>query len=219
MEDKHQKLIHSGMGFTADMTTSVTHELKNKLAIVNENAGIIQDFFYLEKQGRPMDMSRIEAITHKIQDQIRAADAIIKKLNRFAHTMAVLEEEVDLEQTLQVLLELTDHLTVKGKCEITIMPPKRSVMVTTNSFYLQNLLWEAIKTACAPENASKSIRISFEGDNDTLPGLLFFCEKTQDMDSDDIPGLMKTLADYLRIRVRVLEEKNGFGLFWLKSKE
>ena len=220
MTDTHHILTRAGMAFTSEMATSATHELKNKLGIMNENAGLIQDLFYLERQGRAIDTARIEAISHKIQDQIRLADVIIKRLNGLVHTMDLSRQTADLESTLRDVLALADRRIEKKQCHITVLPPAAPIIAAGNPFCLQNLLWTVLRGACDTEDGGGSVRISFEKKK-KRPAVLFVIEGGEDRDWEKVLGSedLTVLAEYLKIEARVLEENNGVGLFWSNSNE
>ncbi len=207
------------MQFTTQMTTSATHELKNKLGIMNENAGLIQDLFYMQSQGRSVDMGRIESISHKIQDQVRLSDTIIKKLNEFVHTMDLSVDESDLVQSIEAVLTLADPLIAKKRCDIQVLESKEPIFAKVNPFYLQNLLWEVISALCSFESCSGSIRISFDED-ENCSSIFFYAEGIKEMDCKSIldSDELITLTQALEIEARVLEDKNGVGLFWMESK-
>ena len=76
-----QELHYFGM-----VSASVSHELKNVLAILNENAGLLQDFAAMAEQGLPLDPDRIRRLAATMLGQIDRGDAIINRMNRFAHS-------------------------------------------------------------------------------------------------------------------------------------
>ncbi|MCG8688507.1 MAG: hypothetical protein MI892_26795 [Desulfobacterales bacterium] len=219
MTDNSRKIQQAGMRFTTQMTTSATHELKNKLGIMNENAGLIQDLFYMQSQGRAVDMDRIETISHKIQDQVRLSDAIIKKLNEFVHTMDLSVDESNLVQSIESVLALADRLIAKKRCDIQVLQPKEPILAKANPFYFQNLLWEVIRAICSFETCSGPIRISF-GEDTHCPSILFHADGVSEkdfnylIDSDELGALTQVL----KIEPRILEKKGGLGLFWMGSK-
>lgn len=215
MTDKSQRLKAVYTRFTSDMTTSATHELKNKLAIVNENAGLIQDLFYMAKQGRDLDITRIEAISHKIQDQVRLADIIIKKLNGFVQTMELSEEAVDLQQALQSVLALADRLMEKKGCSAEVLPPQAPVMVSADPFYLQNLLWVVINAACSLESCADAIRISFN-EEAGRPSIWFDVKGAGETDGNSVLETenVKVLVETLGVETEVRKGKRGFGLLF-----
>ena len=75
--------IHSetvgGMGlqFLGKINASISHEIKNVLAVINENAGLIKDMLIMAEKGRPLDNARINTQVEKVLAQVRRADKIV----------------------------------------------------------------------------------------------------------------------------------------------
>ncbi len=92
-----------GIEFFGRMTASISHEIKNTLAIVNENAGLLGDLALLMDKGRPLSPERLTTLAGNIRRQVQRADDIIRRLNRFAHSAHEPAASVDLG--LQLLAE------------------------------------------------------------------------------------------------------------------
>ena len=201
------------MKFTAEMTTSITHELKNKLAVVNENAGLIQDLLFMGKQGRAVDMERFETISQKIQEQVRLADTIIKKLNGFAQSMEESETETDVAQALKSVLSLTAHLIEKYECEIAVTAQEAPWIINADPFCFKHLLWTVIKSVCASEGNTGPVHISLDKEASSLV-FRFNGNKKEICDEINKTTALNILAKQMEIKVRTIKDHNGIGIFW-----
>ena len=104
-----------GLDFFGNMTASISHELKNALAIVNENAGLLGDLALLMEKGRPLSPERLVSLAGNIRRQVQRADDIIRRLNRFAHSAHEPAASTDLGEVLAFTVALADRLaTMKG---------------------------------------------------------------------------------------------------------
>jgi len=56
----------NALKFFGKMTASISHELKNVLAIINENAGLLEDLCAMAEKGRPVDPVRIKPCPEKL---------------------------------------------------------------------------------------------------------------------------------------------------------
>ena len=65
-----------GLQFFGKMTASISHEIKNTLAIMNENAGLLEDLSILAERGRPLDLERVKRIAGQVTKQIHRADGL-----------------------------------------------------------------------------------------------------------------------------------------------
>ena len=104
-----------GIDFFGRMTASISHEIKNTLAIVNENAGLLGDLALLMDKGRPLSSERLTTLAGNIRRQVQRADDIIRRLNRFAHSAHEPAASVDLGEVLTFTAALAERLaTMKG---------------------------------------------------------------------------------------------------------
>jgi hypothetical protein len=55
MREKLDPIAETGLQFYGKITASVSHEIKNVLAIINENAGLLEDFTFMADRGKPID--------------------------------------------------------------------------------------------------------------------------------------------------------------------
>lgn len=69
------------------ITASITHELKNCLAIIQEKSGLLEDLLEISQEKNvPINQDKIKEITNSIYKQTLRANEIIKNLNKIAHT-------------------------------------------------------------------------------------------------------------------------------------
>ncbi|MFO7965208.1 MAG: hypothetical protein R6U50_14890 [Desulfobacterales bacterium] len=134
-------LRKTGLQFFGTMTASVSHELKNVLAILNENAGLMQDLTLMARKGASIDLERINSLADRFCAQINRADDIIKNLNRFAHTVDHDKVETDICDMLRLTAVLAGRFaSMRGVAvESDRLPP--SVSAETNPFFLIQLIW------------------------------------------------------------------------------
>jgi len=153
-----------GLRFFGNITASVSHELKNALAIIGQNAGLLQDYMAMAAKGRPVDPARFDTVAARIDEQTRRADRLIKYLNRFAHTVDDFSKTVDLNEILDLLELLSARVAAMRQVELACRPAQRPVMVTTAPFLLLTLLgrllWSHLQ-AC-PSGAKISMTVSAE---------------------------------------------------------
>ena len=152
----------SELRFFGTVTASVSHELKNVLAIVNENAGLIEDMLAFAAQGRAIDPARLLLAAQAIKAQIRRGDAIIKNLNSLAHSVDETEAAIAVDQAIELALNLTARMAKMRGVTVTMTPPADSVMVRTAPFAFQQLMWRCLDdaTACAASPPGGTIDIT-----------------------------------------------------------
>ncbi|MFH0945764.1 MAG: histidine kinase [Planctomycetota bacterium] len=133
--------------FFGRITASISHELKNVLAIINENAGLMDDLAMLAVQGLPVEPERLKTISERIGFQVRRADGILRNMNAFSHSVDDRVKTVDLGEVVSLVTALSARLAAMRGVTLAASPPDSSVPVTTSPFLLQNLIFHCIDFA------------------------------------------------------------------------
>jgi C4-dicarboxylate-specific signal transduction histidine kinase len=151
-----------GLQFFGKMSASISHEIKNVLAIINENAGLLEDLALMAEKGRQIDMDRVKTVAGKIRNQVVRADNIVKNLNRFAHGADDFKGEVELDDALRFVVMLSSRLFDMHGVSLEQTPVDNSVLITTTPFLLQNLLWLCMNFAMEVTGEEKKVQLFVE---------------------------------------------------------
>ena len=172
MSDKLDAIGEAGLQFYGKITASVSHEIKNVLAIINENAGLLEDFTLMADQGKPIDPARLKMMAAAVKKQIGRADGILKNMNHFAHSIDKVFTEVDLNQTIEQFMALTERFVAMQAVKVDLQLPTSPLKIPTAPFFLMNLLWlclafsmsaggDAKRVDLVVEETKNSVRIQF----------------------------------------------------------
>lgn len=151
----------AGTRFFGKISATVSHEIKNGLAVINENAGLLKDLILMAQKGRPLDPGRLDSIADKVLERVARADDVVRDLNRFAHKVDDPVAGVDLSENLALMAALTRRLAANRGKNINISPPTSPVQITTNPFALLNLLWCCMETAMDAAPKTPELSVSF----------------------------------------------------------
>ena len=151
-----------GLHFFGVMTASISHEIKNRMAIINEQAGLLEDLVSMSRQGREIDVSRIERLAASVKAQIQMADTIIKTMNRFAHSIDTMTHPADLNETVALSILLFKRTAGNREIQLTGMSCDSPVSVTTAPFLLMNLLWHWLAAVMETASRNASVTIGAE---------------------------------------------------------
>lgn len=164
--------------FFGQITASVTHEIKNHLALINEYNGLLADLLAAHARGRELDPERLASLSAEVRKQVRQAGEIVGQLNRFAHSVDSEAEEVDLGELAATFTALSARRAQRRRMELKLDLPASTPSLVCQPFLLLlacHCLLEAVLEAC-PEGAS--LAIGLEGGNQ-WPRLVFDCGGTQ----------------------------------------
>lgn len=136
-----------GLAFFGAITASVTHELNNVMAVINELAGLLDDILYGAQEGHPVENDKLRTLQDKLSRQVARGEQIIKRLNRFAHTTDEAVLDYDLTGVLDNLANLCRRFAVLRKVRLDDHFPEESISVVGNPFKLQHAVFLCVKFA------------------------------------------------------------------------
>ena len=173
-----------GIQFFGKVAGSISHEIKNVLAIINENAGLLEDICFMAERGRPIDPGRLKRLSGSVKDQIRRADHIMTVMNRFAHSVDEASVSIDASEVTELLVSLSARFVAMRGVVLEVGKPAGPVAITTFPFALLNLLWLCLDYAMAVVGPGKVIELLAEKTGD---GAWFRFGKLENMEADAAP--------------------------------
>jgi signal transduction histidine kinase len=173
MSSFHGKVDTLGLSFFGSMTASISHEMKNALAVINENAGLLGDLVGLAEKGRPLDLERLKTISENIRRRVQSADDIVRKLNRFAHSANQPVLTTDIREIFEFTVALAERLaTMKGVTFAVI--PSEEIQVQTLPFVVENLLWICLKNLFLVTSGNQHVEIGAQSEGSDIVIFLKF---------------------------------------------
>ena len=162
MGQKSENTSATGLQFFGRISASISHEIKNVLAIVNENAGLLEDFTLMADRGKPIDPARLKLMAATVQKQVGRADEILKNMNRFAHSIDETMAEVDLNQTIELVIALTARIAAMRGVKVDLQLPESPLTIPTAPFFLMNLLWLCLDFSMSASGDEKRVELVVE---------------------------------------------------------
>lgn len=153
----------AGLQFFGKMCASISHDIKNVLAVINENAGLLEDLCLMAEKGRPIEPVRLKRLAGDVQEQVRRGDRIVTGMNRFAHSADAPSTDVDLSEMADLLAALAVRFAAAKGVRVQVMSPSRGkVRITTSPFMLLNLMWLCLDGAMASAGPVRTIELAVE---------------------------------------------------------
>jgi signal transduction histidine kinase len=159
MVDQYEIIGETGLLFFGKVSASISHELKNVLAIINENAGLLEDLSFAARQGSPLDPERLDRVAGNFSKQIHRADTILKNLSTFAHSVDQFSAQVDLYELVRLVANLAGRPAAMHKITLETMQPSEPVHLAGNPFLLENLVWLCLEYAIAATSADRTLTL------------------------------------------------------------
>ena len=155
-------IAETGLQFFGRISASISHEIKNVLAIVNENAGLLEDYSIMAEEGMPLDPARLKKMASTVMNQVSRADEITKNMNRLAHTIDDTIATVELDEIIELFMALTARFAAMRAVKVELRLPASPLKITTAPFYLMNLLWLCLDFSMSASGDEKRVELVVE---------------------------------------------------------
>jgi signal transduction histidine kinase len=129
--------------FFGKVNASISHELKNSMAIISETAGLLQDLTEMAVKGKKIELKMLKSCSEDIIEEIQRGFAIIKQMNAFSHSVDDPIKKVNLSDVIDLMVALCKFLSFASKVRFDPNPEGASVILTC-PFRLQNLIYQAL---------------------------------------------------------------------------
>ena len=145
------------LAFFGKIAASVTHELRNVLAVINESNGLMADLLGMMGEAPFPHREKFQRSVQKIEEQVRRGVEITSRFNRFAHSMDHAYADIDLNAIATQTVSLAQRLAALRNVELKGAVCDRPVMLFANAFRIQMALTMAIEAFIGCMIASGSI--------------------------------------------------------------
>ena len=152
----------TALRFFGKMSASITHEIKNVLAIINENAGLLEDYNLMAEKGTPVSPERLKKLAKTVMTQVERADGIVKNMNKFAHSVDEAKRTVDIREVLELVATLSSRLAAMRGVAIDLQPSSSAVSILTAPFFLETLTWLVLDFAVDAAGNGKTVGLIAE---------------------------------------------------------
>jgi signal transduction histidine kinase len=166
MSSDWELIGREGFVFFGNMTASISHEIKNVLAIINENAGLLEDITLMAEKGMPIDPEKVKTQAGRIKNQVRRADGIVKNMNKFAHSVDESLTSVDLAELSELMAALSGRFAYMRGVKLEPASMGSSATITTKPFLLENLVWLCLDFAMDMAGRGKTVGLIAEKTED-----------------------------------------------------
>jgi len=210
--DKTNDFINTeGLKFFGQVNASISHELKNILAIISETAGFLNDLADLAKKGQNLKISMIEECSDSIAEDIQRGFTTIKEMNQFAHSVDIPVKEIDLLEILQLIVKLSGFLSFSNTVQISNIENNIQPVLTC-PFLLHNLLYQTLIFTYESTGSSGDIHISLNAAKKNGIHLVFSSPSLLSLKNFPTAKIQKT-ADILGVDFSISQSLQEFDIW------
>jgi C4-dicarboxylate-specific signal transduction histidine kinase len=149
-----------GLIFFGRISASISHEIKNVLAILNENAGLLEDLILISEKGMPLNNDRIKSVAATMKSQIKRGDLITRNMNSFAHSIDEPLRSIHVYETMELIVALTERFADMREVKLKLLDHSERSSISTSPFFLQNLIYCCIEYAIDSTGEDRTVHIS-----------------------------------------------------------
>jgi len=168
---RRDKALHgvqytSKMASIGRMAAGVAHEINNPLAIINENAGLLNDL--LAVQDKRLDRERLARIAQTVLKSVERCSTITHRLLGFAKRMEPRTEDISLDSLLKETLSFHGKETDYRSIAVEFDVPQDVPSIRSDRGLLQQVFFNILTNAFAvvPDDGGRiKISLGWEGGN------------------------------------------------------
>jgi hypothetical protein len=131
--------------FMGKVTASMTHEIKNVLAIIRESAGLAQDLLTVTKESDFPHKEKLFGVMAKIDKQIERGADIVSRLNAFAHAPDRDTSHEDLNTVLDQMVHLSHKLGRSNGVSFIGERSDDAIMLDGNPMNTRMIIYQALE--------------------------------------------------------------------------
>ncbi len=172
MEDVKKLFGYDHLAFFGRVNASISHELKNIMAIVSETAGFLSDLSEMASTGTPVDHDLLKSNAESIMEEVQRGFLTIRQMNRFSHSVDAPIVSVDLMELLDLVRHLSAYLAFSGMVRLAPWngnPP----LAQTCPFMLQAIIYEIVVQHFKNAGPNAELDIEVQSRSDSGWGIVF----------------------------------------------
>lgn len=154
----NEDIAQTGLGFFGKITASISHELKNRMAVINEEAGLLEDLVSMAERGASTDLERLKRVSSAVKQQVAMGDRVLQNMNRFAHSVDHSHCTVEIGSLLDMIAALAARQAGLKGVPLEVVPTAPAVL-TTAPFMLMNLIWLCIESFLSVSDPGGAIKL------------------------------------------------------------
>lgn len=222
MKHTNTKFGYDALAYFGRVNASISHELKNVMAIISETAGLLGDLSAMASSGTPVAPDMLSDCTKSIVEEIQRGFAVIRQMNRFSHSIDHPVESVNLMDVLDLSINLSTYLSFAGTTTIAelVGPPP---VVATCPFLLQSIIYQTLVYTFKHTGNNADVTIGVNANDDqkgwkivfsgfSLNGFQVFPDPLLQTMAESIGVTIKcdSTADWLELIVPFSIDKSAF---------
>jgi len=202
----NDSVAETGLKFFGTVSASISHEIKNRMAVVNEQAGLLKDLVHLAGQGGEMNLDRLMRLAESLKNQVDLTDGIIKNMNRFAHSVDSFQCQSDLGEVLSLTASLAKRTADNRGVRIELQVGEPAPSIFTAPFLLMNLIWLCLEAMMPLVDMESPLMMGCEKTNDGA-AVWFSADQWPETGGPTLPEIAGPLKAMLQVGIALYPDE------------
>jgi C4-dicarboxylate-specific signal transduction histidine kinase len=154
------------IGFMGKVAASLSHEIKNTLAIINESVGLMGDLLGKDAPADWPQYSRLTSLLSSIEEQVQRSSDVVKRLNQFAHSMDKSLVDFDLNETVRQTVMLAQRFATLRRVKLETQLASKPLPLQSDPFRHLYVIFGFIERAinCSPREGEVRVKTERSGE-------------------------------------------------------
>jgi signal transduction histidine kinase len=139
-----------------------SHEAKNVLAAINENAGLMDDYVLMAQKGKMLDLERLGSLSASIRRQVTRFNTLITDVREVAEGIGNDIRKVCLVHYTRQVSELLSAKAATQSIQFQVSATKEPIHIHTRPVLLLHMIWVCLEYALRAGERDRCIRLSLE---------------------------------------------------------
>jgi hypothetical protein len=144
------------------MIPSHSHEAKNVLAVINENAGLMEDYILMAQKGKSLNLERLGSLTATIRKQVVRLNGLVTNVRQAAEGIDNNTQEICLVNHARQVSELLSKKAAIRSIRFIVCAREEPILIHARPVLLLHMLWVCLDYAMSASKQGSQIGLTLE---------------------------------------------------------
>jgi signal transduction histidine kinase len=155
-------LCKETLQYFGTMLPLVSHEAKNILAVIKENAGLMDDYLMMAQNGKPLNVERLSSLPAAITKQVGRLNALITDVRQTAAEIDTDTQSICLIQHARQVSELLSKKAATRSIQLQVCAQEETIPIRTRPVLLRHMIWRCLDYAIRVSQKGQPIELTLE---------------------------------------------------------
>lgn len=164
---ENDEMNQERLAFFGKIIASLSHEIMNTVATGKELSGLLEDLsFVSRKNGVPIPLDRMESIAGKLIHQAERGEILIRRLNKFSHTVDDSVRIEDLKNLVSDMIDLCQRFALLRQVELKADLSGIGFTTAVNPFTFQQVIFIVVHSMITSCEKDEKVQVIFNVEED-----------------------------------------------------